>query len=118
MIVENWFGRHKMLWGVMRNRYRLRESFYYSCFRFCAAFTNWHIHNMPLRSEDGDFEDNYRRKLQADFAKAAKNRKQRANEARMNRMVCIRASVEESSSSESSSNVSIENINAITVNDE
>ena len=97
----------------MRNRYRLRESFYYACFQFCASFTNWHVQNVPLCAEDGEFEQNYRRKLRADFGRAAANRRRRANEARNNRMIRIRADIGDLDDLESSKSSTVNNSTGI-----
>ena len=79
----------------MRNRFRLRENFYSPYFRFCSAFTNWHICYMPLRAEDGNFEKNYLKKVRADYRKAERSRRLRLEQARRNRTLRTRVAMQQ-----------------------
>ena len=49
IIVENYFGRLKVLWKIMAIKFRLKLSLYDQIWGFCAALTNAHIHYNPLR---------------------------------------------------------------------
>lgn len=49
IIVENWFGRLKILWRIMSIAYNLDLETYSDVWQFCAALTNFHIANHPLR---------------------------------------------------------------------
>lgn len=57
IIVENWFGRLKVLWAIMFQCYRLKLSFYDDLWKFCAAITNFHIMHHPLRSNEEEEEE-------------------------------------------------------------
>lgn len=57
IIVENWFGRLKVLWNIMYQCYRLKLSFYDDLWKFCASITNYHILHHPLRHEDEEEEE-------------------------------------------------------------
>lgn len=56
IIVENWFSRLKNLWGVMSNKYRLSLTNYNEIWSICAALTNYHIMNYPLKNLEPDVE--------------------------------------------------------------
>ena len=74
VIVENYFGRLKSLWGQMRTCYKLKQDMYNPFFRFCCALTNWHLTFLPLRAEDGNFEENYILMLREQQKQAQKRR--------------------------------------------
>ena len=75
VIVENYFGRMKTLWGAMEQTYRLRDSMYGPYVRMCVGLTNYHISLMPLRKEDGVVEANYRQRLLDQWKRATRKRK-------------------------------------------
>ena len=52
IIVENFFGRLKMLWKIMHDRFRLSHDWYDKIVRICVALTNFHIDLNPLREDD------------------------------------------------------------------
>ena len=52
IIVENWFGRHKVLWAMCSGTFRLSHKFYEIAWGFCAALTNYHISIHPLRANE------------------------------------------------------------------
>ena len=58
-------------------------------FKFCTAFTNCHIDKVPLRADDGEFEDKYLRKLRSDHVTAEQNRRAQQTQARRRRMMRI-----------------------------
>ncbi|ETV95587.1 hypothetical protein H310_11022 [Aphanomyces invadans] len=53
-IVESFFGRLKLLWGVCSDTYRWDRNNYDMLVQTCVALTNVHVRFHPLRSEDGD----------------------------------------------------------------
>ena len=52
IIVENWFGRHKVLWAMCSGTFRFSHKFYETAWGFCAALTNYHISIHPLRANE------------------------------------------------------------------
>lgn len=52
IIVERWFGRLKLLWGIMFVPFPLKTERYKSYYSICAALTNFHIKNHPLTAGD------------------------------------------------------------------
>ncbi|OWZ01313.1 hypothetical protein PHMEG_00027327 [Phytophthora megakarya] len=58
VIVENFFGRLKSLWGVYSHKWAWDRNTYNMNFRVCLAATNFHVGCNPLRREDGEY---YRR---------------------------------------------------------
>ncbi|KAF0715653.1 Aste57867_3280 [Aphanomyces stellatus] len=63
VIVENWFGRLKTLWGVCADSYRWNRQGYDVVFQTCAALTNVHVRFNPLRASDGDANAMYLNRL-------------------------------------------------------
>lgn len=55
IIIENFFGRMKSLYGVMSRKWRWDESSYDIIVRLCVSLTNIHINWHPLRADDGTF---------------------------------------------------------------
>ena len=82
VIVENYFGRVKTLWGMAERTYRLRDDMYHSYMKLCFAFTNFHISIMPLREDDGDVERSYYRRILYHHKKVAQKRKERQEKTR------------------------------------
>ena len=52
IIVENWFGRHKILWAICAGTFRQDIRRYEAVWGFCAALTNFHISLHPLRANE------------------------------------------------------------------
>lgn len=52
IIVENYFGRMKSLWGLLSTKYRRDEDTYDTWMTLGVAMTNYSIHIRPLRAED------------------------------------------------------------------
>ena len=52
IIVENWFGRHKVLWAACGGVFRQHPKLYERIWGFCAALTNYHITINPLRADE------------------------------------------------------------------
>ena len=55
IIVENFFGRMKNLWGAMQDTYKFGREDYGTYATWAVALTNFHIRAIPLRAEDGQF---------------------------------------------------------------
>lgn len=74
IVCENFYGRLKMLWAIMRNRWRFGRARYSRTFGNCVALVNHHILiGNPLRAEEQTW---YRSHLQQLKSKAeAKKRK-------------------------------------------
>jgi hypothetical protein len=49
VIAENFYGRLKTLWGIMREKYQGDRARYPTIFLNCVALTNFHISKNPLR---------------------------------------------------------------------
>ena len=89
VIVENFFGRLKMRYGIMRETYRGDHSLYPSLFVICCALVNFEIAfaNHPLRDEGQYYvrqitrlimEANDRAQTMAQKRKAYKEKRMRA----------------------------------------
>lgn len=52
IIVENWFGRHKILWAICAGTFRQDIRMYEKIWGLCAALTNYHITLHPLRADE------------------------------------------------------------------
>lgn len=52
IIVENWFGRHKVLWAICAGTFRQDIRRYEEIWGLCAALTNFHITLHPLRADE------------------------------------------------------------------
>ncbi|ETV78023.1 hypothetical protein H257_08240 [Aphanomyces astaci] len=74
VIVENFFGRLKTLWGVCSDTYRWNRKTYDVVFQTCMAFTNAHVRFHPLRAEDDDANSQYINRLNAIGTKMVKNK--------------------------------------------
>ncbi|ETI35397.1 hypothetical protein F443_18260 [Phytophthora nicotianae P1569] len=63
VIVENFFGRLKTLWGICSDKWRFDEASYDLYFRACVALTNVHVRLRPLRGDDGKDYSKYDARL-------------------------------------------------------
>ena len=63
IIVENVFGRISTLWKIMSNKWRWDERQYDKIFRLCLSLTDLHVKWHPLRDEDNNHANQYRRRL-------------------------------------------------------
>lgn len=52
IIVENYFGRMKAIWGLLSMNYTWEEDIYDTLMTLGVAITNYNIHIRPLRAED------------------------------------------------------------------
>ena len=77
VIVENFFGRMKTIWGTTEQTFRFRDDLYAPYFKLCVALTNYHIGILPLRKEDGIIESNYYKRMIDEYRRA--DAKQKAN---------------------------------------
>ncbi|RHY85554.1 hypothetical protein DYB28_003071 [Aphanomyces astaci] len=89
VIVENFFGRLKTLWGVCNDTYRWNRKTYDVVFQTCMAFTNAHVRFHPLRAEDGDANSQYINRLNAIGAKMVKNKNTAARTYRSKRKAML-----------------------------
>ena len=62
IICENFYGRLKMLWAIMRDTFRWDHEEYDRVFQICVALTNFQLRSSPLRANDGEL---YRRIMKA-----------------------------------------------------
>ena len=53
IICENFYGRLKMLWAIMRDTFRWDHEEYDRVFQICVALTNFQLRSSPLRANDG-----------------------------------------------------------------
>lgn len=82
VIVENYFGRNKGLWGAAERRYRLEDDMYGKYMQFCFGLTNYHVSLLPLRADDGDVERNYYARLRDRYEVATAKRKAQQDKSR------------------------------------
>ncbi|RHY91824.1 hypothetical protein DYB37_011196 [Aphanomyces astaci] len=54
VIVENFFGRLKRLWGLVSDKYTWKKDECNMYFQTCVALTNVHVRFNPLRNVDGE----------------------------------------------------------------
>ena len=85
VIVENYFGRMKCLWGMAKRTFCLKDDLYCGFFCMFVAMTNYHVLLFPLRSEDGDVEKNYTKRLLDRH-----NRKESRRRAKLNKQKKLR----------------------------
>ena len=78
VIVENYFGRMKKLWGYMDLQFRLDPKKYNAFFKFCVGLTNYHVSLMPLCWDNGSVKHNYHWRIQDQMKQA--NTKQKAQQ--------------------------------------
>ena len=55
IVCENFYGRMKTKFKIMRDRYTLSKGSYFRIVGICVALTNFHILLYPLKEEDGEF---------------------------------------------------------------
>lgn len=84
VIVENYFGRRAMLWGILCERYRLAEAQYDMYLDICAGLTNFHIRYHPLRASDQEFYKRYRKRIRALGIDKKRRRQRQARASRRN----------------------------------
>jgi hypothetical protein len=84
IVCENYYGRMKQLWKLMRDKWRFDRSRYASMFTLCLALTNYHILcGNHLRAEEGQWYRGYRARLAEEAEQAhAKRKKQFADSRR------------------------------------
>ena len=75
VLVENYFGRTKLLWGMAKQTFQLKDDLYGPTMAMCFALTNYHVSLLPLCNKDGMVEDNYNRRLIDAYNRATKKRK-------------------------------------------
>ncbi|RLN97163.1 hypothetical protein BBJ28_00019456 [Nothophytophthora sp. Chile5] len=63
VVVENFFGRLKTLWGICADKWKWDEGSYDLFFRACVALTNTSIRLRPLRDDDGNLYEKYDARL-------------------------------------------------------
>ncbi|KAF0708148.1 hypothetical protein AaE_013334 [Aphanomyces astaci] len=63
VIVENFFGRLKTLWGLVSDKYTWKRDEYNMYFQTCVALTNIHVRFNPLRNVDGEGYNQYKNRL-------------------------------------------------------
>ena len=88
VVVENFFGRVCMLFGIICNKYRWSREKFSLIVDFCFSLTNFHIRLHPLREQDGEYykkvmADLKRRKEMSKDRVKKRQQKHRARQARM-----------------------------------
>ena len=66
-IVEQFFGRMKKLFAVLRNTFRLDEEMFDLYFDICVCLTNIDVAYHPLTEEDGNNYLNYQNNVKREF---------------------------------------------------
>ena len=77
VIVENFFGRMKTIWGAAELTFCFQDKLYTLYFKMCVALTNYHIGILPLRKEDEVIKQNYYKRMTDEYRRA--EAKQKAN---------------------------------------
>ena len=72
VLVENYFGRTKLLWGMAKQTFQLKDDLYDPTMAICFALTNYHVSLLPLCNKDVMVEDNYNRRLIDAYNRATK----------------------------------------------
>ena len=55
VIIENFYGRMKLTWGLIRNKYKGSHADYDAIFEIAYGLTNILLKYSPLRAEDGQY---------------------------------------------------------------
>ena len=55
VIIENYYGRLKLSWAIIRNKFRGSHGNYDAIFDICCGLTNVLIKYNPLKAEDGEY---------------------------------------------------------------
>lgn len=92
IIVENFYGRMKQLWGVTREVYRWNHEDYDAISDVCFALTNFHISLHPLRQDDIDFYKRYKSMIKEEGKKQEEKEKRARKRSEDNRQSRIRFS--------------------------
>ena len=74
VIVENFFGRLKTIWGTAESTFRFRDELYAPCMKMMVALTNFHVSILPLRQEDGIIEKNYCKRMADEYRRIERKR--------------------------------------------
>ena len=74
-LIERYFGRMNLLWGIMAKQYRWAEEIYDSVVTICVALTNFHITLNPLNVQDEEYYKTIMAKLRAIAKHMYKKRK-------------------------------------------
>ena len=86
VLVENFFGRRVMLWGMMCERYRMAEDEYDIFAGICTALTNVHIRFHPLRTSENKHYKKYRKRIYSIGIEKRNRRQRQAATSRRNHM--------------------------------
>ncbi|RHY26518.1 hypothetical protein DYB32_007536 [Aphanomyces invadans] len=93
VIVENFFGRLKTLWGLVSNQYSWKKEEYNIFFQTCVALTNVHIRFNPLRNLDGEGYHQYKNRLISIGGKIKAKREASKAKYRQNRRARIQSAL-------------------------
>ena len=97
VIVENFFGRVCMMFGIMAGKYRWNRERFGMIVDFCFSLANFHICLHPLREQDYD----YYQKVLADLKRRTEEqsnlvkKRQQKHRARQVRMKAVMQSIDE-----------------------
>ena len=75
IIVENFFGRMKTIWGAAELTFCFCDELYTPYFKMCLALTNYHIGILPLCKEDRIIKHNYYKQMMDKYWQAEAKRK-------------------------------------------
>ena len=75
VIVENFFGQMKTIWGVAELTFCFCDELYAPYFKMCVALTNYHIGILPLRKEDRVIKHNYYKRMMDKYWQVEAKRK-------------------------------------------
>ena len=64
VVIENYYGRLKLYWTILRNKFRDIYSNYDKMFDICCGLTNFLLKYSPLRAEDGEYYNALLKELQ------------------------------------------------------
>jgi len=106
VISENFYGRLKTLWGIMRDKYQGDRARYPTIFLNCVALTNFHVSKNPLRNAEGKWYHDHLRALRQEAEQKKKKRQDQNRAAKRRRIQRIRGQTAIGTSSPSSSSSS------------
>ena len=80
VIIENFYGRLKLSWSILRNKFRDSHADYDKIFEICCALTNYLLKYSPLRAEDGEYYNALLREMQERALELEEDRKRKMKE--------------------------------------
>ena len=80
VVIENYYGRLKLYWTILRNKFRDSHSNYDKMFDICCGLTNFLLKYSPLRAEDGEYYNALLKELQEQNISLQENKRKKMAE--------------------------------------